>query len=165
MEQLLIIFIAVTAVAVVIQMGVLIALFVAVKKTTSQVESLTEEVQKRALPTIDLAQGYLADSRPQVQTMVANLAAATTTVKGAVERLDTHLTEFLDRAHSQATRADEFVNRTVSRVEKATETVEKKIMAPVRQVSGVVAGVQAVLEVLRRRSAHGNGAPPGRVNR
>ena len=50
------VFIIVTAVAVVIQAGILIGLFFAVRKTSKRVESLATDVQTKALPTIETAQ-------------------------------------------------------------------------------------------------------------
>ena len=56
MPTLVNVFIIVTAVAVVIQAGILVGLFVAVRKTSKRVESLATDVQTKALPTIETAQ-------------------------------------------------------------------------------------------------------------
>ncbi len=53
------IFVGVTAAAVVIQAGILVALFVAVKKSTSRMEALATEVKTKVMPTVDTAQSML----------------------------------------------------------------------------------------------------------
>ena len=55
------IFVGVTAAAVVIQAGILVALFVAVKKSTSRMEALATEVKTKVMPTVDTAQSMLVE--------------------------------------------------------------------------------------------------------
>jgi len=47
-QNLLILFIAITAAAVVVQAGILIALYLAVRKSTAHMEALSEEVKSKA---------------------------------------------------------------------------------------------------------------------
>ena len=64
LETLLIVFIAVTALAVVIQMVTLIALYGAVRKSASRMEGLSQfaqQLETRMLPTVELAQNMLQD--------------------------------------------------------------------------------------------------------
>ena len=49
------IFVGVTAAAVVIQAGILVALFVAVRKSSSRMEALATEVKTKVMPTADTA--------------------------------------------------------------------------------------------------------------
>ena len=49
------VFVGVTAAAVVLQAGILVALFLAVRKTTARVEALATEVQTKVLPTVEIA--------------------------------------------------------------------------------------------------------------
>ena len=50
------IFTAVTAAAVVLQAGVLVGILLAVRKTSTRIESLAQEVRTKALPTLESAQ-------------------------------------------------------------------------------------------------------------
>ena len=59
------IFVGVTAAAVVIQAGILVALFVAVRKSTSRMEALATEVKTKVMPTVDTAQSMLVEWRPE----------------------------------------------------------------------------------------------------
>ncbi|MFB3915436.1 MAG: hypothetical protein ACE14M_01815 [Terriglobales bacterium] len=162
MQTLLIIFIIVTSVAVVIQMAILAALYATVKKSSARVESLANEVQARAIPTLDAAQAMITEYRPKLDSIISNVAETSALVKDEVARLDTSVTEVVDRARMQVMRADALLSRTLDRVEYATEVVQHTVVSPIRQASGVLQGVTATIGVLfgkgrsRRRGAMGS---------
>src|SRR4030088_1983472 len=58
-DNLLRVFIALTAVAVVVQAGILVALYLAVRKSAARMEALATEVTTKALPTLETAQSML----------------------------------------------------------------------------------------------------------
>ena len=57
-DNLLRIFIAVTTFAVVVQAGILIGLYLAVRKSTAKMEALAAEVTSKALPTMETVQSH-----------------------------------------------------------------------------------------------------------
>ncbi|MFZ0801685.1 MAG: hypothetical protein WBQ09_03525 [Terriglobales bacterium] len=152
------IFIAVTAAAVVIQAGILVAMYLAVRKTSARTEALANELRSKVLPTVDLAHAMLADLRPKVDTIVNNFSDSSAMAKHQMERLDATMSDLLDRARLQVIRADELVGRALDRVEETGDMVHKTVVSPVRQVSGVLQGLTAGLEFFfsgRRRSRDG----------
>jgi hypothetical protein len=88
MENLTPIFIALTGAAVVMQAGVLVALYLAVRKSSTKMEALAEEVKTKALPTLDTAQAMLTELRPKLQVISDNLMETTVLVRNEVERVD-----------------------------------------------------------------------------
>jgi len=155
--NILIAFTAVTTAAVVIQAGMLIGMYVAVRKTGAKVESLAADVKTKVLPAADLAQNMLVDLRPRISTVSANVAETSTLLKSQLQRVDATVNDALDRARLQVIRADELLNRTMDRVEETTDMVHRTVVSPVRQMAGVVQGLGAGLEFLlgskrRRRS-------------
>ena len=143
-------FIVIAAIAIVIQAGILIALYAAFKKTSTRVdsltvrlESLTNDFQNRFLPTIDAAQSLFVSSRPKLEIIIDNLSATSTTVRSQVERLDSTVNDVVDRARLQIIRADELVTRTMDRVEETTETVQRTVVSPLRLASGLLQGLSA----------------------
>lgn len=140
------IFIAVTAAAVVIQAGILVAMYLAVRQSGARMEALASEVRTKVLPTAELAQSMLAEARPKLETIITNLSDSSTILRAQLERLDATVSDVVDRARLQVIRADELVGRTLDRVEQTTDLVHKTVVSPVRQVSGVVQGVMAGLE-------------------
>ncbi|MGH9492884.1 MAG: hypothetical protein ACRD2K_05235, partial [Terriglobales bacterium] len=124
-QTLLTSFIVVTAIAVVIQMGVLIALFLGVRKTSARVESLAEALEKRAVPTLEAAHAVLTDSRGRITEIVANLAAISSSLRSQVDRFDSTFSEAMDRTRRQVIRADDMVTRTMDHVEETTEVLHE----------------------------------------
>ena len=156
MNGLLILFIAVTAIAVLLQAGVLLGMYFAMRKTSAKVESLAEEVKTKVLPTAELAHSMMSDLRPKIETVVDNVSVSTTMLRGQMERIDATLTDIVDRTRLQVIRADEFVNSTMDKLEETREAVQRTVVSPVRHISGLMHGVSAGFEALfARRRARG----------
>jgi methyl-accepting chemotaxis protein len=163
MDNLVPLFIICTAVAVVIQLGILAGLFFTVRKTSKRIEALANDVTSKVLPTVDTAQQMLVAVRPRVEDIVANVEQSARMARGQIERLDATVNDIVDRTRLQVIRADELVNRTMDRVEETTDMVHRTVISPVRQLSGLMQGVSAGLEFFlgrkRRQSRDGVGVP------
>jgi len=157
------IFIIATAIAVVIQMLILAALFFTVRKTTGQVQALATEVKTKALPTVQTAQEMLVELRPRVSEIVANVEQSSRIAKTQMERLDATVSDVVDRTRLQVIRADELLNRTLDRVEETSDMVHRTVVSPLRQLAGVMQGLGVGLEFFlgrkRRRPRDGVGVP------
>ncbi|PYY11699.1 MAG: hypothetical protein DMG69_03320 [Acidobacteria bacterium] len=151
---LLTIFIGCTAAAVIIQAGILVALYVSVRKTSTRMEALTTEVRTKAIPMVESANALLTDLRPKIEVIAENLSQTTTVVRSQVQRLDATVNDIIDRTRLQVIRADELVNRTLDKVEETTEIVHHTVVSPIRQVAGLVQGLSAGLQYFlgRRRT-------------
>jgi hypothetical protein len=163
MGNLVSVFIIATAIAVIIQAGILVALFFAVRKTSGRVEALATEVKAKALPTMETAQAMLVELRPRVNDIVANVDQSARMARAQMERLDATVSDVVDRARLQVIRADELVNRTLDRVEETGDMVHRTVVSPIRQVAGILQGLTAGLEFFisrkRRQSRDGMGVP------
>jgi outer membrane murein-binding lipoprotein Lpp len=142
------IFVGVTTAAVVIQAGILVGLFVAVRKSTSRMEALAIEVKEKVLPTADTAQSIMKDLRPKIDTIATNVSETSTVVRGQLERIDATVSDVVDRTRLQVIRADELLNRTMDRIEETSEVVHRTVVSPVRQLSGLIQGLTAGVEFL-----------------
>lgn len=156
------IFIAVTAVAVLLQAVLLLAMYLTMRKTSSRLESLAEQVQTNVMPVVRETSALLASSRGRIEEVVGDIASTTSMVRGQVERIDAALSDVIDRARLQVIRADEVVGRTLDRVDEVSEAVHHKVISPVRQLSGIMSGLTVGLDALFRRSrrrGNGSGVP------
>jgi hypothetical protein len=141
-------FIALTGIAVLLQAGVLLAMYLTMRKTTSEMQALLGEVRTKVMPSIDQAQQIMAEVRPKVEVIAENLRDTSTTVKAQIERIDATVNDVMDRARLQVIRADELLSRTLDRVEYTSEVVQKTVISPVRQISGLMQGITVGLEFL-----------------
>jgi hypothetical protein len=162
-NNLLTAFIALTAFAVLIQAGILVALYLAVRKTTARMEAMTLEMKNKAIPALDSAQSMLVQLRPRIETMAVNLSESTTMVRSQIGRIDATLSDALDRTRLQVIRADELLNRTMDKVEETSEVVHRTVVSPLRQVSGLLSAISTGVEVFlgqkRRQPRNGMGVP------
>ena len=145
-------------IAIVVQVGVMLAILLAVQKSTRRMESLADEIQKRAIPTLDQAQQLITTNRPKIEEIIANAAESTATLKAQLDRLDSTVSDIVDRTRLHVIRADNLVGRTMDRVEETTELVHTTVISPIRQISGIVQGLTAGLTALLGRPAKHNGA-------
>jgi hypothetical protein len=146
MENLTPLFIALTGAAVVLQAGLLAAMYLAMRKSSTRLEALANEVKTKALPALDSAQSLLTEIRPKLQVISDNLVEVTSTARLQLERVDSTVNDVIDRARLQVIRADEMVTRTLDRVEATSDVVQRTVTSPVRQVSGVIQGITAGIE-------------------
>lgn len=159
-ETLLTVFVGLTALAILIQMGVLVAIFVSSKKTSERLQRLSKDMEEDLLPMIRDAKVLLSESTPKVREILDNLAVLSATARQDAERISSTANEINDKVRQQMARADELVGRTLTRVEEATENVQQAITSPMRQISAVMTGVAAGLaeflgsrKLQRRRNA------------
>jgi hypothetical protein len=162
-DNLLKIFIAVTAFAVALQALVLVALYLAVRKSTAKMEAIATEVTGKALPTIETVQNLLIEVRPKLEVLTTNVSESSTMVRNQLARIDATLTDAIDRTRLQVIRADELLNRTMDKVEDTTEFVHKTVVSPLRHVNGLMAAISTGVEVFmgqkKRHPKNGAGVP------
>jgi hypothetical protein len=159
-NNLLTAFIALTAFAVVIQAGILVALYLAVRKSTAKMEALATEMKNKTVPTLETAQSMLVELRPKIEALTTNLTESSSLVRSQLGRMDATLGDALDRTRLQVIRADELLNRTMDKVEETSEMVHKTVISPLRQVSGLMSAISTGVEVFlgqKRRPHRRNG--------
>src|SRR5271169_2163595 len=148
MENLTPLFIALTGAAVVLQAGLLAAMYLSMRKSSTRLEALANEVKTKALPTLETAQAMLTELRPKLTVIADNLTETTHLVRAQVERVDATVSDAVDRARLQVIRADELLSRTLDRVEETSDMVHQTVVSPVRQFAGLIQGVTAGIEFL-----------------
>jgi ElaB/YqjD/DUF883 family membrane-anchored ribosome-binding protein len=155
------IFVGVTAAAVVLQACILVAMYLAVRKSSARMEALALEVKSKVLPTAETAQAMLVELRPKIEDIVSNTRDTTTVVRDQMLRLDATVSDVMDRTRLQVIRADELLTRTMDRVEETSDMVHKTVISPVRQVAGLMQGLSVGFDALfggkrRRRRESAN---------
>jgi len=141
-------FVLLTAAAVLLQAGVLLAMYIAIRQSTTRMEALATEVKTKVFPIVDQAQEMLSATRPRLQVIAENLEESTILLRTQVQRVDAAVHDVVDRARLQVIRADELFTRTLDRVEQTTDMVHKTVISPVRQFSGLMQGITVGLEFL-----------------
>lgn len=155
------IFVIVAAVAIVVQMGILIALYMALRQTASRVEGIAGRLEKQASPLLTAAAAILEDAQPKVAEITSNLAESSATVRAHVAQMAEATGDIVERARLHALRVDEFVGNTMGKIETASEILETRVLSPVRRVQAIVQAVNAGLGVLRSSRSRARSARAG----
>jgi len=136
----------------------LVGMYVSMRKSSARMEALAEEVKSKVVPVAEQAHSMLTELKPRIETIVANASESSTLARAQIQRLDATSNDLLDRTRLQVIRADELVTRTLDRVEDTTDMVHRSVVSPVRQLSGIIAGLTAGLDFLLGARRRGNGA-------
>ncbi|HEX7289188.1 MAG TPA: hypothetical protein VF532_23590 [Candidatus Angelobacter sp.] len=149
MTTVVAIFVIVAAVAIFVQMLILLALYKALKQTAARVEVIAGRMEEQATPLLASAKVILEDSQPKIAEITSNLAESTATLRAHVSQVAEATGEIVERARLNAARVDEFVGSTMDKIETASELLETRVLSPVRRVRAILSAVNAGLGFLR----------------
>lgn len=142
-------FTAVTALAVVIQAGILVALYISVRKTNEKLMRSVEEMRRQVEPILGRVQVLLDDVQPRVSAMVANATEVTELARGQAYKVDRVFTEAVDRLRIQVIRADQMLTGFLETIEQTGTEMKNTVWEPVRQATAMIKGVKAGLEFFK----------------
>jgi uncharacterized protein YoxC len=164
--KLYLLFTAVTAIAIIIQTGVLLVLAIGARETKKKVEQTLDEVRLKALPALEQSRVILTDAAPKIRIITDNLVETTATLKKQAARVDVAVEDVLTRTRYEVARIDALVGNTLDVVQSAThavqhtvarasETLQHAVEVPTRRISGVVNGLMAAVDRLRGAAPNG----------
>ncbi len=156
-----ILFTALVAVAVLIQAGVLLGMFIAMKASLKRMESLATMAEEHAFPALIAAKTLLDAVSPKLKVAADNVAAASETLRTQTQHINETLDGVLKKTEAQAERVDEMITGTLNTVADATAAVQRAVNAPVRQVNALLNGLRAGFDVLRSRDREAHAAADG----
>jgi methyl-accepting chemotaxis protein len=157
------IFLAIIALALVVQaIGVMVSSMFGAK-LLHRVNSIADIVETKTGPILDRTSVILQDLAPKVKSVSDNAEHISSTVRVKVEELGATMSELNDtmreingRTRAQVRRADGIVTDALQATEEISHTVQNGIKGPVKQIAGIIAGVRAAVETLVARSPFGN---------
>jgi uncharacterized protein YoxC len=139
------IFVVVAAVAIVLQMVVLFALYKGLRQTSERMEGIAGRLEQQAAPVLASAAAILEDAQPKIAEITANLAETSASVRAHVAQVGEATGEIVERARMQAARLDEFIINTAHKVEATSELLQHKVFSPMRRVRAIVTALNAGL--------------------
>jgi hypothetical protein len=149
---LLIAFIAVTAIAVILQTLILAGIYASTRKASKQADALATRVNEQVLPLVlkvlPLVEKVLdraEESAPKIQAVITNLAETSELVRSQAGKIDETVTEIAGIARIQADNLDVLATRTLQRADVVAEALQSVLLSPVRHVTALMEGVAAGL--------------------
>lgn len=154
MESWLPFFVAVTALAVVLQMAILAGMYLQVRQMNERMTRLATDLHARISPILTKLDAMIEDSQSRIASMVADAAEITHVARGQMVKVDRVFTEAVDRLRDQVVRADQILTGALEHIEEAGSQFRKSVWEPVQQATAFIKGVKSGLEFLRaqRRS-------------
>jgi hypothetical protein len=179
----LIIFIAITGLAVLLQAGVLLAMFLTLRKAIASARERAEGFEGKIFPVVQTAHQFLSTGQELVESIrslvtkldpplqSAELDAMSKDLHAQATRLQNSVDDMAQKAHRQAERVDGMTTSFLNGLDRVGSFINQAVDAPIRQASGVIAAIKAVVETLRapgtprrRRAPQREAATPQRVH-
>jgi hypothetical protein len=143
----------VIALAMVLQVLILIALFLQTRRTMQKVEKTVTDLNERAGPILTRVQILLDDTQPKISTMVTDAAHIVYLARGQAQKVDRVFTDAADRLRGQLLHVDRILTGTMEAVEDAGTQFRHSFWRPVQKASALVQGIKVGLDLLRSRRA------------
>jgi uncharacterized protein YoxC len=151
----------VAAIALVVQVGILIGLFLQLKRTTESINRMVNDLHTRMGPILTRTQILLDDTQPKISSLVDDASHVVYLARAQAQKMDKIFTEASDRLRGQLVRADRILSGTLEAVEDAGTQVRRSFLGPVQKVSAIVHGIKIGLDVLRSRRSRSESSADG----
>jgi len=153
METWIAVFVIVAAVAIVLQAGLLMAMFFQTRRTMDRMERFTSDLESKLGPILSRVQILLEDTQPKISEMVADAAHVVYLARAQAQKVDRVFTEASDRLRGQVVRADRILTGALETLEDAGSRFSHGVWRPVQKVSALMQGIRVGLDLLRSRRA------------
>jgi methyl-accepting chemotaxis protein len=175
-QTILLVLAVVTGLAMFLQVFILLGLSIAMRKAANSIRKEIVSLRSSIMPVIFDTQELLANSRdtlintqefianaqgfltrvsPRVEAAAVDLVEITKGMRAQTAQVQSSVQEIVERVRKQSSRVDNMVTGVLDTADRAGGFVNDVVAKPVRQVSGILAAIKAIVESLR-----GSGAQP-----
>jgi hypothetical protein len=158
-DTLELLLIAVTAICILVQTVLLSVVFASVHKAIKALSSQADEFRTAAMPVINNTREFVQRIAPKVEETAKNMAELSQslkknateisqTIKEGTTQVSASAIEIAQRANVQSSRIDSMVTGALDGLDHAAVFVVDTVNKPIRQLSGLLASVKAIVEVL-----------------
>jgi len=133
LEGLLTLFVALTALAIIGQFGVLLGIYFMGKRLSQQLQSFMTETRELLGPIRSIADN--------LRTASANLVEIGLSARDQFRRVEAMVTDTGEALHVQLERFDRVSQNVMDRINETAEIVQDSVVRPVREVAAVAKGL------------------------
>ena len=141
----------ITAIALVVQIILIALLFFELRKTTTKVNQLTNDLQTRIGPILTRVQILLDDTQPKISNLVSDAAHIVYLARGQAQKVDRVFTDAADRLRGQLVHLDRILTGTLETLEDAGSQFKRGFWRPVQKASALIQGIKVGIDLLRSR--------------
>jgi hypothetical protein len=132
-EGLMTLFVALTAIAIITQAGVLIAIYLMSKRLSEQVERFMKDTREMMLPVHSIAENLRVAS--------ANLVEIGLSARDQFRRVEAMVTDTGEALHIQLARFDRVSQDVIERINETAEIVQESVVRPAREIAALAKGL------------------------
>ncbi len=140
---------SIVSVTLLLQVILLIAILIGVRKAAAAAREDLEDIRSAVTPLINETRELLVRVGPKIEATTTDLAAFTHALRGQTATMQATVTEISDRARHQAGRIDFIITSALDTAERASALMTDAVTKPMRQLTGALAWLKAVVETLR----------------
>jgi methyl-accepting chemotaxis protein len=169
-QTILLAFAIVTGLAVLLQAMILLAIFVTMRKASGSIREEAANLRSSLMPVLLDTQDVIASSRdtlakaqeflvsaqgvlnrvsPKIEAAAGDLEEIAHGLRAQTAQVQSSAMEILEQVRKQSNRLDHMITSLLDTVDRAGGFVTDLVSRPVRQISGILAMVKAVVESLR----------------
>ncbi|HUB51318.1 MAG TPA: hypothetical protein VL986_04175 [Terracidiphilus sp.] len=132
-----------------LQVILLVVILFFVRKAAIAVREDINQIRDSITPLVKDTRELLANVGPNIQSTASDMAVLTHALREQTANVQSTVTEISERARHQASRVDFMLTTMLDRADHAGAVVNETVVRPLRQLSGMLAWVRAVVESLR----------------
>ena len=148
MQLLLVIFVAVSALSLLLQVCIMVGMAVGARRMQKNLEGLLNDMRIHALPVLTSSRTLLEDLTPKIKTISTNLVESSNNVRTMAGEITGVVEDVAARTKAQAAHMEDMVDGTLDHITHAGNTIQHGISIPVRQMSGILNGIRAGINVM-----------------
>jgi hypothetical protein len=153
-------FVIVATLAIVVQMGILVAMYLQFRTATRQMHQIAQDLHLKIDPILVRVNRVLENSEEKISSIVTDAAEMTRTARAQAQKVDRVVTEALDRMRAQIVRVDTILTGTLETIEDAGMKFRRSFLGPLQQASAVLKGIRTGIDFIRgQRGPKPSGAP------
>jgi len=133
LEGLLTLFVALTAIAIITQAGVLVGIYVMSRRLSDQVERFMKDTREMMVPVRSIAENLRIAS--------ANIVEIGLSARDQFRRVEAMVTDTGEALHMQLERFDRVSQNIIDRINETAEIVQDSVVRPAREVAAVAKGL------------------------
>ena len=144
MDQLLTFFVALTALAVLAQACVLVAIYLMSKRLSNQIDRFMSETREMMVPVKAITEN--------LQVASTNIMEVGISAREQFRRVEGMVTDTNDVLHAQLSRLEDVTKDVTGRINSTADMVQNTVLRPVREAAAVAKGLGRGIDYLFRRN-------------
>jgi len=149
---LLIVFVAVTGLAVLLQASVLLGMFIAMRKALKLVQENVDELRTKVLPVVTEAGEFFTRVGPKLESMATDMSVLIHDVRAQGAEVQESAAVILQKVERQSSRIDAMMTGFLDSVDRAGSFISDVVGAPIRQLGALASAAKAMFSALTSRS-------------